>query len=99
RHLQLLPRARRVQRPRSRLRQRGSCELQRSPAGRPHGRRAIASDSIIVAGSLAGAPLYGGHAWVFLNWLLGLRRLGFDVLFVDRADTGADERGLSSLLG
>ena len=29
-------------------------------------------------------PGRGGHAWVFLNWLLGLRSLGFDVTFVDR---------------
>jgi hypothetical protein len=40
----------------------------------------------VVAGALAMRPGYGGHAWVFLNWLLGLRSLGFDVLFVDRLD-------------
>jgi hypothetical protein len=27
-----------------------------------------------------------GHAWVFLNWLVGLRSLGFDVTFVDRLE-------------
>src|SRR5258706_16367960 len=30
-------------------------------------------------------PRYGGHAWVFLQYLLGFRRLGFDVMFIDRA--------------
>jgi hypothetical protein len=55
-------------------------------------------DSIVVAGSLAQPPLYGGHAWVFLNWLLGFRRLGFDVLFLDRASPEADERRLAELL-
>jgi hypothetical protein len=38
---------------------------------------------IVVAGSLAQQPFYGGHAWVFLQYLLGLRRLGFRVIFVD----------------
>lgn len=41
---------------------------------------------IIVAGSLAQRPGIGGHAWVFLQYLLGFRRLGFDVLFVDWLD-------------
>lgn len=55
-------------------------------------------ESIVVAGSLAQAPAYGGHAWVFINWLLGLRRLGFDVLFLDRACPPAEERRLAELL-
>lgn len=37
----------------------------------------------IVAGSLAQKPFRGGHTWVLLQYLLGLRRLGFDVLFLD----------------
>lgn len=37
----------------------------------------------VVAGALAQKRTFGGHAWVFLNWLLGLRRLGWDVLFLD----------------
>ncbi|MGY1688897.1 hypothetical protein [Geodermatophilus sp. SYSU D01105] len=41
---------------------------------------------IVVAGSLAQRPGYGGHAWVFLQYLLGFRRLGYDVLFVDRLE-------------
>jgi hypothetical protein len=38
---------------------------------------------IVVAGSLAQKPGFGGHAWVFLQYLLGFRRLGWEVLFLD----------------
>ena len=38
----------------------------------------------IVAGALANKPRNGGEAWVRLSWILGLRRLGFDVHFVER---------------
>jgi hypothetical protein len=41
-------------------------------------------DLVAVAGSLAQQPGRGGHAWVFLQYLLGFRRLGYDVLFLDR---------------
>src|SRR4051794_3889309 len=40
----------------------------------------------IIAGSLAQKPGRGGHTWVFLQYLLGLRRLGWDVLFLDRLE-------------
>jgi hypothetical protein len=43
----------------------------------------------IVAGALANKPRSGGEAWVRLSWVLGLRRLGFDVYFVERL--AADE--------
>jgi len=42
----------------------------------------------VLAGSLAQVPRYGGHTWFFLQYLLGFRRLGFDVVFVDRAGPG-----------
>ena len=42
--------------------------------------------SIVIAGSLAQKPHYGGHTWVFLQYLLGFRRLGWDVLFLDRLE-------------
>jgi hypothetical protein len=50
---------------------------------------------ITVAGSVAQKPGHGGHAWVFLQYLLGLRRLGWDVLFLDHLPSGActDDRG------
>ncbi|HKF82945.1 MAG TPA: hypothetical protein VKB23_08305 [Solirubrobacterales bacterium] len=41
-------------------------------------------ETVAVAGSLAQRPGRGGHAWVFLQYLLGFRRLGYDVLFLDR---------------
>lgn len=41
-------------------------------------------DLVAVAGSVAQRPGRGGHAWVFLQYLLGFRRLGYDVLFLDR---------------
>lgn len=42
--------------------------------------------TVIVAGALAQRPGIGGHAWVFLNWLFGLRSIGADVVFVDRLE-------------
>ncbi len=36
-----------------------------------------------MAGALANKPGNGGEAWVRLSWVLGLRRLGFDVCFVE----------------
>ncbi|HEU4735682.1 MAG TPA: hypothetical protein VFS48_01490 [Solirubrobacterales bacterium] len=45
-------------------------------------------DVVVVAGSIAQRPQRGGHAWVFLQYLLGFRRLGYDVLFLDRLSPG-----------
>jgi hypothetical protein len=45
-------------------------------------------DTIVVAGSVAQRPGNGGHTWVFLQYLLGLRKLGWDVLFLDRLEPG-----------
>src|SRR5262245_32882163 len=44
--------------------------------------------TIAVAGALAQKPGQGGHTWVFLQYLLGFRRLGWDVLFLDRLEPG-----------
>ena len=41
---------------------------------------------IVVAGSVAQRPGRGGHTWVFLQYLLGFRQLGYDVLFLDRLE-------------
>jgi hypothetical protein len=46
----------------------------------------------IVAGALANKPGSGGEAWVRLSWVLGLRRLGWDVWFVERLPS-ADPEG------
>ncbi|CAA9312286.1 MAG: hypothetical protein AVDCRST_MAG93-5302, partial [uncultured Chloroflexia bacterium] len=41
---------------------------------------------VVIAGSLAQRPRIGGHTWVFLQYLLGFKRLGWDVLFLDRLE-------------
>jgi hypothetical protein len=46
------------------------------------------AETIIVAGALAQRPWHGGHTWVFLQYLLGFGRLGFEVAFVDRLEPG-----------
>src|SRR5262245_61144124 len=43
-------------------------------------------DLILYSGSLAQVPRQGGLTWLHLQFLLGLRRLGWDVLFVDRLE-------------
>jgi hypothetical protein len=42
--------------------------------------------TIVIAGSLAQKPAVAGHTWQFMQYLLGFRQLGWDVLFVDRLD-------------
>ena len=39
--------------------------------------------TIVLSGSLAQRPGHGGHTWVFLQYLLGFKRLGWEVIFVD----------------
>jgi hypothetical protein len=41
----------------------------------------------IVSGMIAAHPGQGGAAWAVLQYLLGFRRLGFDVLFVEPVDS------------
>jgi hypothetical protein len=43
--------------------------------------------AIAVCGSIAQRPGRPGHAWAFLNYLLGFQGLGYEVLFVDRLGT------------
>jgi hypothetical protein len=40
----------------------------------------------VVAGALANKSGNGGEAWVRMSWVLGLRDLGFEVLFVEEID-------------
>jgi len=42
-----------------------------------------------VAGALANKPWNGGEAWVRLSWVRGLRRLGWDVVFVEQISSAA----------
>jgi len=44
---------------------------------------------ILFSGSIAGHPSgYGGNTWAFLQWVLGFRRLGFDVYYVEERKAG-----------
>jgi hypothetical protein len=42
--------------------------------------------TIVIAGAIAQKPWYGGHTWVFLQYLLGFKKLGWNVLFVDQLE-------------
>jgi len=48
----------------------------------------MSARTAVVAASLAQKPRHGGHSWVVLQYLLGLRRIGFDVLLLDRLELG-----------
>ena len=47
----------------------------------------MSAGRIVVCGAVAQKPRQPGHSWPFLLYLLGLRRLGYEVLFVDRLAT------------
>jgi len=49
---------------------------------------------IIVSGAVANKAGQGGEAWVRLNWVLGLRKLGYDVLLVEQLNAGAPAGGV-----
>ncbi|MBI2821625.1 MAG: hypothetical protein HYX74_05320 [Acidobacteria bacterium] len=51
--------------------------------------------TVFVGGALANKYRNGGEAWVRLNWLLGLQRLGFKTIFVEqiRRETCVDAAG------
>jgi hypothetical protein len=53
--------------------------------------RAASGPSVLVGGAVAQRPGRGGHAWVYLQWLLGLRALGCRVAFVDRLLPGHEQ--------
>jgi hypothetical protein len=46
----------------------------------------------IVSGALANKPFNGGNAWTRLTLLRGLRRLGFDVFFIEQLDRPTEEQ-------
>jgi hypothetical protein len=50
---------------------------------------------VVIAGAVAQKPGCPGHAWQFLQYLLGFERLGYDVLFLD---TGGDASYLDALM-
>jgi hypothetical protein len=43
---------------------------------------------MVLAAALAQRPRVGGHTWFALQYLLGFRSLGWDVLLIDRLDEG-----------
>jgi hypothetical protein len=58
---------------------------------------------LVVAGSLAQGAQRGGHCWFFGQWFLGLRRLGWEVFFLDYEDAWSplserDRRRLADVL-
>ena len=42
----------------------------------------------LLSGALANKPFNGGNAWSRLSWLLGFKRLGFEVSFVEQINRG-----------
>jgi hypothetical protein len=44
----------------------------------------VSRGRIAIAGAVAQKPGCAGHAWQFLQYLLGFRRLGYEVLLLDR---------------
>src|SRR6266478_7175673 len=40
----------------------------------------------------------GGHLWVFLNWALGFRALGLDVVWLDMVDPQSETSSIASQL-
>ena len=50
---------------------------------------------VVVAGAIANKSFQGGEAWVRLSWILGFKRLGFDVYLVEQIGKAhcVDERG------
>lgn len=53
------------------------------------------AETVVIAGALAQKPGEGGHSWVPLQYALGFRRLGWNVLFVDvlQPDAAVDAAG------
>lgn len=51
----------------------------------------MSKGAIVVGGALANKAGHGGEAWVRLNWVLGLKKLGYDVLFLEELRHGSSE--------
>lgn len=57
----------------------------------------MARTPVVVSGALANKPGNGGEAWVRMSWITGLRRLGFDVWFIEQVDRDFLERGAGAV--
>src|SRR5687767_5335481 len=44
--------------------------------------------TVVIGGAVAQKPRQAGHTWQFLQYMLGFRRLGWDVLLIDRLEAG-----------
>jgi hypothetical protein len=53
--------------------------------------------AVVVAGAVARRWNRGGHVWALLQWVLGFRRLGWSVLFLDRLEPAAHEAPTGSV--
>ena len=51
--------------------------------------------TICMSASTLGYVEGGGHLWVYLNWILSLRSLGFDVIWLEPSDAGLPPAELS----
>jgi hypothetical protein len=51
----------------------------------------MSDELIAVSGAIANKSGQGGEAWVRLNWILGLKRLGHHVLFLEQLHHGSRE--------
>jgi hypothetical protein len=49
----------------------------------------VSAPAVIVSGMIAATPWQGGATWAVLQYLLGLRRLGCDVHFLEPVDSAA----------
>lgn len=56
---------------------------------------------ILICGCIAQKPGQAGHTWQYLQYLLGFKRLGYEVLFLDRLDgaVARDDRRVGYLSG
>ena len=54
--------------------------------GPAHGVGVVSAPTVIVSGMIAATPGQGGATWAVLQYLLGLRRLGCEVYFVEPVD-------------
>jgi len=53
---------------------------------------------VIAPSNVAGFPEGGGHFWVYMQYVLGLRRLGCDVYWLEHLDDRCDENALRVFL-
>jgi hypothetical protein len=54
--------------------------------------------TVVVSGAVADKHRHGGSLWVRLSWAEGLRRLGFDVVFVDELHDGGSAEAFHAVM-